>query len=364
MFPGYHQANGWNRKGGVMTDLFETDTEYALSVAIGNRNYKWKNNPLIPKWVDITSAGLDRYFTQDEIAKHCYISLVGNIRKDSIDPEDCVFVEPSAGNGSFFKHLPTNSRIGIDIVPNDHDYIVDDFLSWKPRNAHRKYAVIGNPPFGYRGWLALSFVNHAASFADYIGMILPMSFQSEGKGSPKHRVVGAELIYQEHLPNDSFVDQNEQRVKLNALWQIWKKGDNRISSPKTCNTWIDLFTVDKRKERLCGQKRLKEANWLLQRTFYGEPPSLVTDFSDVKYGCGYGIVIKKEPGKVEDYLFNVDWRKYSNLAVHNCRHISMYHIRNAMIDGGFCDVRSSSHFPRHFASVCRFNQRAPLKNPI
>jgi len=47
--------------------------------------------------------------------------------------------------------------------------------------------VIGNPPFGYRACLALAFVNHAARFADYIVMILPMGFQSNGKGNPKFK---------------------------------------------------------------------------------------------------------------------------------------------------------------------------------
>jgi len=30
----------------------------------------------------------------------------------------------------------------------------------------RRSAVVGNPPFGYRAWLALAFVNRAALFAD------------------------------------------------------------------------------------------------------------------------------------------------------------------------------------------------------
>lgn len=41
--------------------------------------------------------------------------------------------------------------------------------------------------------------------------------------------------------------------------------------------------------------------------------------------------------KIANHLNNVDWKKYSNLAAHDCRHISMYHIRRALIDGGFRD---------------------------
>ena len=213
-----------------------------------------------------------------------------------------------------------------------------DYLTWHP-NAHgRRFAVIGNPPFGYRAWLALAFVNHSAGFADYIGMILPMAFQSDGKGSPKHRVVGAELVESKFLPSNSFVTESGRPAKVNALWQVWKRGVNNRKPESTCDQWVDLFTVDLRKERLCGQENMSKATWFLQRTFYGQPPSLVKKFSDVRYVCGYGIVIKKAHDALTECLNSVDWRNYSNLAAHNCRHISMYHIRRALTDNGFVDA--------------------------
>jgi hypothetical protein len=181
-------------------------------------------------------------------------------------------------------------------------------------------------------------MNHAATFSDYVGMILPMSFQSEGKGSPKHRVKGMRLVHSEILPIDSFISPEGKQLKINALWQIWEKGENKIEVPKSCSQWIDLFTVDHRKERLCGQERLHEAGFFLQRTFFHEPPKLVPCFSQVKYTCGYGVVFKKDKDKIVELLNNTDWKKYSNLAAHNCRHISMYHIRKAITDAGFVDV--------------------------
>ena len=113
--------------------------------------------------------------------------------------------------------------------------------------------------------------------------------------------------------------------------------NNRRPVP-ACDGWIDLFTVDQRQERLCGQERLHEADFFLQRTFYNEPPALVRDFSEVRYVCGYGIVIKRDRETIIDCLNRTDWREYSNLAAHNCRHISMYHIRRALTDNGFVDA--------------------------
>lgn len=312
-------------------------TEALRNEALSLRNRNWANNPLIPDWVNVEDVDLDRFYTRPEIAKHCYLDLQSLMFDDNAEIPNYLFVDAGAGRGAFYDLLPTQKRIGIEILTTRIDFIQADYLSWNPELNGHSYAVIGNPPFGYRGWLALSFINHSASFANYIGFILPMGFQSEGKGSLKHRVLGAELVRSYQLPPDSFINDEGRVVKLNSLWQIWKRGVNNKQPAQTCDTWIELFTVDTREERLCGQERLNEADWFLQRTFYGAPPELVSDFSAVRYGCGYGIVIKKKHREVTRALRKADWLTHSNLALHNCRHISMYHIKEALIKAGFID---------------------------
>ncbi len=300
------------------------------------RNRRWEGHTLIPSWVDIRTVGLDQYYTRPEVADACYQRLIDHMRSDAARVNEYTFVEPSVGNGAFYDRMPPERRIGIDVVPSRPEFICEDFLSWRP-NAGR-IAVAGNPPFGYRAWLALAFINHAATFADYVGMILPMAFQSDGKGSPKHRVNGLRLMQSEPLPPDCFESADGKPAKINALWQIWQRGVNNFTPARTCDQWIDLFTVDQRKERLCGQERMEEADWFLQRTFYGEAtPKLVRCFSKVRYVCGYGIVMHKQKRELTKALNEADWTKYSNLAAHNCRHISMYHIRRALTDAGFVD---------------------------
>ncbi len=327
--------------GRIAEKLFKTQpipTDNPVSLALKNRNKQWENNSLIPSWVDISSVDADRFFTKPDVAKQCYECMNQVMLNDNANLQQYCYVEPSAGKGAFYDLLPDEQRIGLDIVPDNEEYTLCDFLSWNPKVNGRRYAVIGNPPFGYRGWLALSFVNHASTFSDYIGMILPMSFQSEGKGSPKHRVIGSELIRQEYLPPYAFTNEEGRSIKINALWQIWRRGVNNRPPVETCDQFVDLFTADLREERRCGRERMVEATWFLQRTFYGSPPGLVKEFSKVKYGCGYGIVIKKDADRITNFLSSVDWREYSNLAMHNCYHISMYHIRNALIESGFVDV--------------------------
>ena len=302
-----------------------------------DRNRSWVFNPLVPAWVDPEQVGLDQFFTKPDIASFCYRSLLEWVRVGGDSESDYCFVEPAAGAGAFYDLLPPDRRIGIEIDPALGAYERADFLEWRPRDHGLRYAVVGNPPFGYRAWLALAFVNHAASFAEYVGMILPMAFQSDGKGSPKLRVKGLELLHTEMLPPGSFTDKGGAPAQINALWQVWRRGVNKADPQRSCDAWIDLFTVDTRKERLCGQKRLKDADYFLQRTFYGSSPTLVRDFSQVRYGCGYGIVIKKQNHRVVSLLRDADWKRYSNLAAHNCRHISMYHIRKVLTDAGLSD---------------------------
>ena len=302
-----------------------------------DRNLAWADNPQIPDWVNPENVGLDQFFTCPETAKKCYASLCHWMKQDGACVENYKFIEPSAGTGAFYDLLPYDRRAGLDIAPFRAEYIQADFLSWTPPKNGRRIAIVGNPPFGYRAWLALAFINHAATFADYVGMILPMAFQSDGKGSPKFRVEGLRLVHSTHLPNDVFVDAGGRSVKINSLWQVWQRGVNNIGNAPTCNQWLDLFTVDNRKERLCGQERMQEADYFLQRTFYNEVPTLVKSFNEVRYVCGYGLVIKKEKRKIVKLLRMADWTYYSNLAAHNCRHISMCHIRKVLTDAGFVD---------------------------
>jgi len=306
----------------------------ALAQAKIKRNRLWKNNKRIPSWVNIEQVDFDQFFTKKDVAIKLYSELMHYIIKDKGSLDDCLFVEPAAGAGSFFDLLPHDKRIGLDIYPIKSCIVQDDFLSWElPKEHHGKTIVfVGNPPFGYRAWLALAFMNHAASFADYIGFILPMSFQSDGKGSPKNRVVGMSMKSMSILGSDSFLLPDDKPYKVNALWQIWKKGETVKTKVASCDEYIELFTVDERKERLCGQEKKKNAHYFLQRTYFNKQPTIVKDFSKVKYVCGYGIIIKKDKAKVVAALKSVDWDKYSNLAAHNCRHISMYHIIRALTD--------------------------------
>ena len=135
----------------------------------------------------------DQFFTPEKTSKYCYSKLIEIINNNGDNETDYTYIEPSAGNGSFLKVLPDNT-IALDIEPRNDKVQKQDYLDWEPE-IKDKYVVIGNPPFGLRGQLALKFINHSSKFADYVCFILPQLFNSNGKGSCKSRVKKLNLIH-------------------------------------------------------------------------------------------------------------------------------------------------------------------------
>ena len=290
---------------------------------------------IMPSWMKKGNykVGFDKYYTNDKIAEYCYKSLLKIAKKYKINLNEHIFLEPSAGQGAFFKLLPQNKRIGIDIHPESKEIIKKDFFDWKP-DKNKKYVTIGNPPFGLRSWLALAFINKASEFSELVGFILPMYFDSDGKGSAKNRVKGLYLLHSEELPPDIF--HNGVPVKINTVWQVWGKRKNNKKKEKTCDSFVDIFTVCSDPRRRCGLKKLNKYAFFIPSTFYKEV-KLCKNFEDVKYGSGYGIIVKKNKKQIEKHLNNTDWFKYSMRATNHCRHIGKKHIIHALIDGGFID---------------------------
>ena len=152
---------------------------------------------------------LDKYFTKQEIAKKLIEKTKKVILKYEKDLQEFNWIEPSAGNGVFYNLLPKEKRIGIDIKPQLTNILEKDFLKYKI-DKNKRNIVIGNPPFGHRGVIALNFINHSKD-AEYVCFILPMFFKSQGKGSIKYRVKHHNLLHSEELPKNSFYTPNNNK---------------------------------------------------------------------------------------------------------------------------------------------------------
>jgi hypothetical protein len=154
---------------------------------------------------------LDKFYTNPEIAKQC-IALVDN--KEAFD----LIIEPSAGAGSFSNSL---ACMAYDIAPEGDGILQADWLTLdKTPFENKKVLVIGNPPFGRQGTLALDFFNISATFCDTIAFILPLSF--------KKRSIQAKLnpffwLDKEWiLPKNSFLLHGET-YDVPCVFQIWSR---------------------------------------------------------------------------------------------------------------------------------------------
>jgi hypothetical protein len=266
----------------------------------------------------------DSYFTSEKTAIKCL-----SILYDLVDKDSYRFVEPSAGSGVFYDLLPTN-RIGIELCNRRPDFIQQDFLTWYPSDDTEPTITVGNPPFGHRGAYALAFINRALLFSDYVSFILPMSFHSNGKGSNMKRVKGAHLVKSVILEGEEFFSPDANKlIKINTLFQVWKRGygpayfkDYDVSSV------ADIFTVCSSPDRLCGLDKLNDYDLFVASTYYGNTLTSVKEFKDVKYGSGYGIILKDK--KLLEPLMNVEWDHYACFATNSCKHIRKHSIEHCI----------------------------------
>lgn len=305
--------------------------------------FKYTNGNLMK---DNVKNKFDEYFTKPEIAQKLFDKFCKIVGKKE-DLNKFIFIEPSVGNGAFFKLLPQN-KIGIDIKQTEFDTIQSDFLAYNlPKSPNQPFIVIGNPPFGHRGVMALEFIKHAAN-ADFVAFILPMFFQSLGKGSIRYRVpANLHLLYEEVLPKNSFYTPSGKDADVHCCFQIYSKNHKKEkrefswyqnSGKEPFSELLKVVTVSLAKNRECGKEWIfnKKANFYLSSTFFKEN-AVVDNFEKVKYKSGIAIIYNDLSRKNElDALFkSADWLCYSTKATNGCYHIGKSHIFQLLADKGF-----------------------------
>ena len=182
----------------------------------------------------IRKEGLDKFYTLPECSKKCIDKVCELYDIAGWD----LIIEPSAGNGSFLNQIPSNHKIGIDILPDHQDIIKQDFFDYNPPaiNINKNILVIGNPPFGKVSSLAIKFFNHSAKWANVIAFIIPRTFR---KISIQNRLDNKfHLVYDEEIPNNPCCFSPIMSVK--CCFQIWEKKElerSFIDLPKKHDDW-------------------------------------------------------------------------------------------------------------------------------
>jgi len=280
----------------------------------------------------------DQFFTADNVAKYCLDTFKKKLEELGIEEEKFNYIEPSAGSGAFLKILPEERRIGLDIEPRDSEIVKADFLSWSTDVTNN--IVIGNPPFGLRGHTALKFINHSSKFADFVAFILPQLFESDGKGTPRSRVEGLNLIHSEKI-DSKFYDPNGKEIIVNTIFQIWAKNFSFIKNKSSCKQYIKIYSLSDGGSPASTRNKdmIGKCDIYIPSTCFGSDKMKVySSFEDLPGKKGYGIVALKENEKVIETLKTTDWVEKSFKSTNSAFNLRSSIIEEVLINNNFEDV--------------------------
>lgn len=232
----------------------------------------------------------DQFYTQRDIALECVNYLLDLVNVD----KNTIFLEPSAGEGSFLFPLIDKKLnfIALDIEPKHHAIKEIDFLNYDYELLKSKSVItLGNPPFGKNSSLAIKFFNKAAEFSDYIAMILPATFE---KDSIKNRLsLNMTLIKSIKLSSELF-SLDGKLVMVPTVFQIWKK-DTVLREKIVKKTKSDYLLFTTREKANIAIQRVGVAAGKVKR-----------EFSHVASASHYFISVDE---KYLSILENIDWSK-------------------------------------------------------
>ncbi|MGR3984950.1 MAG: restriction endonuclease subunit M [Gammaproteobacteria bacterium] len=294
-----------------------------------------------------TARDKDQFFTKPAIAARCFRRFCAVAKTLGVDLDAYYFIEPSAGDGGFYNLLPPRRRIGIDVDPPAGEiFIKQDYLTWQPKRhgqprPGRRYAVIGNPPFGLRGHLALQFINHSRKFADLVGFILPPLFDSDGKGVPGKRVRGFQLAHTEQMPSDAFAYPDGRPVNVSAIFQVWSQiGAEKIQRARrhTCAEFIKVYSLsDGGTPASTRNKKMLHACDIYMPSTCFSGMTLYRDFESLPHRRGYGLVIHKRKRGIMQLLKKTDWSKAAFTSTNGALNLRASLIEKVVVEGGFYD---------------------------
>lgn len=167
----------------------------------------------------------DQFYTKKEVASECVQCILDKLPST----KEFLWVEPSAGNGSFLHSIPPAfEKIGLDIEPNSHDIQQQDYLQWTPPT-DKNIIVFGNPPFGRQSSLAKLFIKKSCEFATVIAFVLPKSFTKPSMFNAFDAKF--HLLQTMELDNDSFLI-NDESYSVPCVFQIWKREEFEREKPQ------------------------------------------------------------------------------------------------------------------------------------
>jgi len=286
----------------------------------------------------------DQFFTTKEMSNYCFEKTKEILNNLDINHNEYTYIEPSAGCCNFYEILPEQRRIGIDIEPKGYlkeELIEKNYLDYIPENKNKKYIVIGNPPFGLRGNLALRFINHSYDFADVVAFILPPLFNSTGKGVPMKRVKGYKLAHTEKLPLKSFEYPNGENVEIATIFQVWIKINQdkiKTEKQKSCKSFIKIYSLSDGGTSASTRNKnmLDKCDVYLPSTCF-KGMKVYSSFKELPNKRGYGVIFLKEKETLNNLFNKINWQEVAFLSTNSAINLRTDLIENVIIKNGFYD---------------------------
>jgi hypothetical protein len=168
-----------------------------------------------------------QHFTSRGEAKRLYELTQRKIAEYGIK-YDC-WLEPCAGNGAFYRQLPVDRRLGIDIDPQYPGIVEADFLTFDGFTPGVTYAAIGNFPWGENG--VVKFFNRYADHCSMIASLVPLSFLRP------HAI--NQLDRRFHLLHEEVSPRGQPPI-FATVFQIWARGDKIRDLIETLHDHLDF----------------------------------------------------------------------------------------------------------------------------
>ena len=344
----------------LFTQLTSTHTLKQIADGVGvnlGTVRRWKELRAVPSYYGVelcrfaglpvdysqlTAVEKDQFFTSVETAQYCYDKTLSVLSSLGVDTSQYTFIEPSVGDGSFYNLLPHDRRLGVDIEARLPDVIQQDYLSYTPPQG--SYIVIGNPPFGLRGNLALKFISHSESFADYVCFILPQLFDSNGKGSCKSRVTGYGLVHSERV-DTRFHYPNGKETDVHVVFQVWSRHHSAPEARSNLSGLVRVLSVsDGGTPSTTRNKRYHDVcDYFIQSTCFGKDKmKLVSSLDDLPQRRGYGILVDTQDTRVRDTIEAIDWGEVAYTSTNGAVNLRTDIIENAIANSLPYDVTPHS----------------------
>ena len=252
----------------------------------------------------------EEFYTRKEDAERLYAEVI-----DRYGTDFDFFIEPSCGMGAFLNLMPFN-KIGIDII------FGTDFFTWefpKGRNI-----VIGNPPFGRKGKLAMQFLNRCSKHCEVVAMILPSIFSKYTFINRVHPMM--HLKYETTVTEFDRPDEIGKGPKVNCVFQIWEKSTElrpKIVRHTSCDDF-DMIHRHYSRTSPDERERLKSYDFAISQI-----EGKIRNCEDVTAGSVYFIKDNTSDKSVRSVMERVD---FSNLSIH---HIGATSLTKADIVEGY-----------------------------